>query len=135
MDHATTETPARVAVRGGEAIEPGQAGRVQLRLQRPVAAVAGDHVVIRLTAPPATVAGGVVIDPAPSRSGREPERPQPAAVPITRVLSDAGADELERRLAETPFAPPPLRREDQGAAAYLADAGRIVRAGKELAFT
>jgi selenocysteine-specific elongation factor len=51
------------------------------------------------------------------------------------VLSDAGADELERRLAEAPFAPPPLRPDDQGAAAYLADAGRIVRAGRELAFT
>jgi selenocysteine-specific elongation factor len=108
---------------------------VQLRLQRPIAAVAGDHVVIRLTAPQTTVAGGVVIDPAPSRSGREPARQRPAATPATRVLSDAGADELERRLAETPFAPPPLRPEDQGAAAYLADAGRIVRAGKELAFT
>jgi len=135
VHHATTETPARVAVREGEAIEPGQSGRVQLRLQRPIAAVAGDHVVIRLTAPQTTVAGGVVIDPAPSRSGREPAQQRPAAAPVTRVLSDAGADELERRLAETPFAPPPLRPEDQGAAAYLADAGRIVRAGKELAFT
>jgi len=135
VHHATTETPARVAVREGEVIEPGQTGRVQLRLQRPIAAVAGDHVVIRLTAPQATVAGGVVIDPAPSRSGREPERPQPPAAPAARVLSDAGADELERRLAEAPFAPPPLRTDDQGAAAYLADAGRIVRAGRELAFT
>ena len=135
VHHATTETPARVAVRDGEAIEPGQSGRVQLRLQRPIAAMAGDHVVIRLTAPQTTVAGGVVIDPAPSRSGREPERQQPAAAPVPRVLSDEGADELERRLAETPFAPPPLRPDDHGAAAYLADAGRIVRAGKELAFT
>jgi selenocysteine-specific elongation factor len=135
VHHATTETPARVAVREGDAIEPGQTGRVQLRLQRPIAAMAGDHVVIRLTAPQTTVAGGVVIDPAPSRSGREPEPEQPAAVPVTRVLSDEGADELEQRLAEAPFAPPPLRPDDQGAAAYLADAGRIVRAGKELAFT
>jgi selenocysteine-specific elongation factor len=135
VHHATTETPARVAVREGEAIEPGQTGRAQLRLQRPIAAVAGDHIVIRLTAPQATVAGGVVIDPTPSRSGREPERPQPPAAPAARVLSDAGADELERRLAEAPFAPPPLRPDDQGAAAYLADAGRIVRAGRELAFT
>jgi len=102
VHHATTETPARVAVRDGEAIELGRCGRVQLRLQRPIAAVAGDRVVIRQTAPQTTVAGGVVIDSAPSRSGREPELPQPAAAPVTRVLSDAGADQLERRLAETP---------------------------------
>ena len=132
----TAETPARVAVRGGDAIEPGSHGRVQLRLQHPVAAADGDHVVIRLTSPRTTVAGGLVVDAAPTRDGRP--RPEPVAAapqPAARELSDEGADDLERRLAESPFAPPSLTAADQAAAAYLAQADRIVRAGKDLAFT
>jgi selenocysteine-specific elongation factor len=132
---ATTETPARVAVRGQGEIEPGAAGRVQLRLERPVAAAAGDHVVLRLTGPPVTLAGGAVVDPSPTRSGAPRRaRPAPVAAPA-RTLSDEGADALERRLAEAPFAPPSLTAADQAPAAYLAEAGRIVRAGKDLAFT
>jgi selenocysteine-specific elongation factor len=133
---ATSETPARVAVRGGDEIATGATGRVQLRLSHPVAARAGDRVILRLTAPQTTLAGGLVLDTEPTRSGAP--RPAPAEAPApapAKALSDAGADDLERRLAESPFAPPALAASDQAPAAYLADAGRIVRAGKDLAFT
>ena len=133
---ATSETAAKVAVRDAGEIAPGETGRVQLRLSHPVAARTGDRVVLRLTAPQTTVAGGRVVDPEPTRSGSP--RPAPAEAPApapARALSDAGADELERRLAESPFAPPALSASDQAPAAYLAEAGRIVRAGKDLAFT
>jgi selenocysteine-specific elongation factor len=136
VHHATSETPARLAVRDGDEIPPGGSGRVQLRLQRKLAAAAGDHVVLRSTAPQATVAGGVVVDAAPTRSGQPPQPDPAVAAPApARPLSDEGADELEARLAAEPFAPPPLQRADQPAAAYLADAGRVVRAGRDLAFT
>jgi selenocysteine-specific elongation factor len=135
VHHGTAEAPARVAVRGGE-IVPGAEGTAQLRLERPVAALAGDHVVVRLTAPRTTVAGGRVLDPSPTRSGRPHAAPKPEAAPArARVLSSAGADELERRLGAEPFAPPPLTPADREPAAYLAQIGRIVRAGKDLAFT
>jgi selenocysteine-specific elongation factor len=109
---------------------------VQLRLARPVAANAGDRVILRLTAPQTTLAGGRVLDTEPTRSGaaRPAAVEAPAPAPA-RALSDAGADELEQRLAESPFAPPALSAADQAPAAYLADAGRIVRAGRDLAFT
>jgi selenocysteine-specific elongation factor len=78
----------------------------------------------------------VVVDATPTRSGvARPTRPAPVATPARAALSDAGADALEQRLAEAPFAPPPLTPADQAPAAYLAEAGRIVRAGKDLAFT
>jgi selenocysteine-specific elongation factor len=132
----TSETPARVAVRGGDEIPPGGTGRVQLRLARPVAAGAGDRVILRLTAPQTTLAGGRVTDAAPTRSGQPRPAPAAAATPApARALSDEGAEDLERRLAESPLAPPPLSPADQAPAAYLADAGRIVRAGRDLAFT
>jgi selenocysteine-specific elongation factor len=133
---ATSETAAKVAVRGGDEIGPGETGTVQLRLARPVAADASDRVILRLTAPQTTLAGGRVLDAEPTRSGA----PRPAAVEASatapaRALSDAGADELEGRLAESPFGPPALSAADQAPAAYLADVGRIVRAGRDLAFT
>ena len=133
---ATSETPAKTAVRDASEIAPGATGRVQLRLAHPVAAVTGDRVILRLTAPQATLGGGRVLDAEPTRSGAARAAAEPSAAPApARELSDAGADELERRLAESPFAPPALRAADQAPAAYLADAGRIVRAGKDLAFT
>jgi selenocysteine-specific elongation factor len=133
---ATSETAAKVAVRGGDEIGPGATGTVQLRLARPVAANAGDRVILRLTAPQTTLAGGRVLDTEPTRSGaaRPAAVEAPARAPA-RALSDAGADDLEQRLAESPFAPPALSAADQAPAAYLADAGRIVRAGRDLAFT
>ena len=76
-----------------------------------------------------------------ARSGTHPKRSSAAAsgdrrrAAPARTLSAEGADELEQRLAEQPFAPPPLQAADQAPAAYLADAGRIVRAGRDLAFT
>ncbi|HYW28480.1 MAG TPA: selenocysteine-specific translation elongation factor [Gaiellales bacterium] len=133
---ATSETAAKVAVRGGEEIAAGASGRVQLRLAQPVAAHAGDRVILRLTAPQTTVAGGRVLDAEPTRSGAPRAAAEvPAAPAPARPLSDAGADELEQRLAESPFAPPALSAADQAPAAYLAAAGRIVRAGRDLAFT
>jgi selenocysteine-specific elongation factor len=123
-------------VRRSDELRPGETGTAQLRLERPVAALAGDHVIVRLTAPRTTVAGGRVVDTAPTRSGRpRPVKTADQVPAAPRALSNEGADELERRLAEDPFAPPVLTAADQAPAAFLAQAGRIVRAGKELAFT
>jgi selenocysteine-specific elongation factor len=135
VHHGTAELPARVAVREGP-IAPGASGRIQLRLRRRVSALAGDRLIVRLTAPQVTVAGGTVVDPAPTRSSR-PRPPVAPPVPVAAPAppSAAGAGELYGRLAATPLAPPPLGADDQEAAAYLAGEGRIVRAGRELAFT
>ena len=65
----TTETPATCVLLESDAIPPGASGLVQLRLERPVLARAGDRVVLR-SADPRTVAGAVVIDPRPVRHGR-----------------------------------------------------------------
>src|SRR3954447_24642513 len=44
-------------------------GLAQLRLESPVVAMRGDHVIIRQVAPPDTIGGGIVIDPAARRHG------------------------------------------------------------------
>jgi selenocysteine-specific elongation factor len=114
--------------------------RVQLRLERPLVAAAGDRLVLRLTAPQATIAGGVVVDPAPPRSLRpQPARPveaeRVATAPVAVRASTAEADALHARLAADPLAPLALAAADEDALRVLVEGGRAVRAGRDLAFT
>ncbi|MGH7576271.1 MAG: selenocysteine-specific translation elongation factor [Longimicrobiales bacterium] len=59
----------RAVILDGEHVEPGDAGWVQLRLETPVVARAGDRFVLRSYSPVTTFAGGTVVEPiAPKRS-------------------------------------------------------------------
>lgn len=80
----TSEVGTRAIVLAAEEIPAGERGWVQLYLQRPVAAAAGDRFVLRLPSPPATVAGGVFADVDPRRHARH---------------DPAVRDSLERRAA------------------------------------
>jgi selenocysteine-specific elongation factor len=71
VHHGTRDAPARVY--------PREDGLVQLRLEAPLVAVAGDRLVVRQIAPPDTLGGGVVVDAHPPRTHREP-KPPPSAV-------------------------------------------------------
>jgi selenocysteine-specific elongation factor len=66
----TAETLARVVVFDRQSIEPGGHGFVQLRLEEPVVARAGDRFVVRFYSPVTTIGGGVVLDPWARRRGR-----------------------------------------------------------------
>jgi selenocysteine-specific elongation factor len=147
VHHGTREAPARLAALGADLW--------QLRLERPLLARAGDHVVVRSVAPPDTLGGGVVLDPRARRHGRradavarlerlrrgEPE-PQPAravdrpAAPERTApprLSPA-ALALEARLRAAGHEPP-SENELGAAAAGLAElraAGRAVRVGRAM---
>jgi selenocysteine-specific elongation factor len=148
VHHGTREAPARLASLGADLW--------QLRLERPLLARAGDHVVVRSVAPPDTLGGGVVIDPAARRHGRradvlarlerlrrgEPEpRPEPAAERPTarpeptaaRPLSEA-ALALEVRLRAAGHEPPSEAELGPAAAELpaLRQAGRAVRVGRSL---
>ena len=64
----TAEVIARLNVleTAGE-IAPGETGFAQLRLEAPVAAIAGERVILRSYSPQYTIAGGVVIDSLPAK--------------------------------------------------------------------
>jgi selenocysteine-specific elongation factor len=66
----TAEILARAALLDGETIEPGGAGWVQLRLETPALARAGDRFVLRSYSPVQTIAGGVVVEPSPPKRKR-----------------------------------------------------------------
>ena len=73
--HASAEIGARVVLLEDEPLAPGQAGKVQLVLDRPIAAAAGDRFVVRDTTSQRTIGGGTFLDlRAPARKRRTPER-------------------------------------------------------------
>jgi selenocysteine-specific elongation factor len=73
--HAAAEVPGRIVVLRDEAIKADETDYVQLVLERPIAAAAGDRFVVRDTSSSRTVGGGVLIDlRAPERRRRSPER-------------------------------------------------------------
>jgi selenocysteine-specific elongation factor len=75
VHHAATEVPGRVVVLQDRPIAPGETELVQLVLERPIAAAAGDRFVLRDTSSSRTVGGGAFIDlRAPERRRRTPER-------------------------------------------------------------
>lgn len=70
-----TVVTASVAPLQSERLAPGDAGLVQLVLQRPIGAWRGDRVVLRDASATRTIAGGQVVDPvAPARYRRTAQR-------------------------------------------------------------
>jgi selenocysteine-specific elongation factor len=75
LHHAAAEVGARVVLLSDQPVAPGTEARVQLVLDRPIAATAGDRFVLRDTSAQRTIGGGRFIDlRAPARKRRTPER-------------------------------------------------------------
>ena len=102
---AASHSTARIAVLGAGSIAPGDSGRVQIVLDRPLHALAGDRIVIRDQSASRTMGGGTVIDPFSPRRGRarasrlawldaievrEPERAIARALDSTATGVDTG---------------------------------------------
>ena len=75
LHHAATDVAARVVLLGDAPIAPGTEAFVQLVLEAPIAAAAGDRFVLRDTTAQRTIGGGRFLDlRAPARKRRTPER-------------------------------------------------------------
>ena len=100
LHHASAELGARIVLLADEPVAPGAEARVQLVLDRPIAAAIGDRYVIRDTSARRTIGGGRFLDlRAPSRKRRTPERmAQLDAYALMEPLSVA-----EALLAVSPF--------------------------------
>ena len=91
----TSEVLGRVAVSGDPEIQPGASAFVRIRLESPAVLTRGDRFILRAYSPPMTIAGGLVLDPAPPRTGiRTP------AGRARFVKLSAGDDEALRALIE-----------------------------------
>ncbi len=75
LHHGAAEVGARIVLLRDEPLAPGQEGRVQLVLDRPIAAAIGHRFVLRDTSAQRTIGGGRFLDlRAPARKRRTPER-------------------------------------------------------------
>ena len=105
-----TETPCRVTLLDRTELAPGEAGWLQLRLERPIAVAHGDRYILRQPSPSRTIGGGRVIDVHPPRHRRfRPEvvaaldalaRGRPADL-LLRALSDGQPREWSALLKES----------------------------------
>ncbi|HLZ48512.1 MAG TPA: selenocysteine-specific translation elongation factor [Candidatus Limnocylindria bacterium] len=86
----TAESIARVAVLERQAVEPGGAAWVQLRLATPLAVAVGDRFVVRRPSPSETLGGGVVADTSGERSRTRAD----AAAALARRSAPSPADRL-----------------------------------------
>ena len=66
----TSEVMARMILLDRDDLEPGGECCVQLVLEVPLAAVAGDRFVVRSYSPVTTIGGGVIVDPLPAKHKR-----------------------------------------------------------------
>ena len=102
------EATGHVAVLEGAAIAPGEAGVVQLALDRPIGAVWGDGVILRDQSAQRTIGGGRVIDIFPPPRGRA--KPARLAYLAAMARDDVGEaltallDDAESGLDLTRFA-------------------------------
>ena len=64
---------ARVSIRRGGSIRPGESAVVQVVTEKPVSALSGDRFIVRDQSALRTLGGGVVIDPAAQRQRRSAE--------------------------------------------------------------
>jgi len=82
------EAIARVAMVDRSRLAPGDEALVQLRLDRRIVAVHGDHFVVRRYSPTQTLGGGVVVQASP------PRRRKGAAVEVLRSVEQTGPEAL-----------------------------------------
>lgn len=64
------EVPCRVTLLEADALQPGDEGWVQLRLDRPIAVARGDRCILRIPSPSLTIGGGTVVNAHPPRHRR-----------------------------------------------------------------
>ncbi|MDH7795838.1 selenocysteine-specific elongation factor [Beijerinckia sp. GAS462] len=75
LHHAAADVAARIVLLDDQPVEPGAEAFVQLVLEHPIAAAAGDRFVLRDTTAQRTIGGGGFLDlRAPARKRRTPER-------------------------------------------------------------
>ena len=93
---AASHSTARVAVLGAGGIAPGGDGRVQVVLDRPLHALAGDRIVIRDQSATRTMGGGTVIDPFSPKRGRA----RPARLAWLDAIEGPGPERVGARAFE-----------------------------------
>ena len=94
---AASHSTARVAVLGAGSIAPGESGWVQIVLDQPMHALAGDRIVVRDQSATRTVGGGTLIDPFSPKRGRA----RPARLAWLDAIETGGPERAVMRAIES----------------------------------
>lgn len=98
VHHAAADVAGRIVPLTGDRLAPGAGGVVQLVLETPIAALAGDRFVLRDTGGSRTLGGGVFLDlRPPARRRRTPER-----LAVLAALDTADRTQALRALTTRP---------------------------------
>jgi selenocysteine-specific elongation factor len=93
--HAAAELLARAVLLDSEHLGPGESGMIQLRLEKPAAAMTGDRFVLRTYSPMRILAGGRIIDP----SAPKEKRFQEGRLALLAEIDSGEADRMVAALA------------------------------------
>ncbi len=97
--HGSTEVIGRIHPIARKELGPGETGLVQLRLEAPVIACAGDRFIIRRYSPLTTIGGGTVLDSrARKRRRKDLERASPELLELQEAWASSSSDRLTRSL-------------------------------------
>jgi selenocysteine-specific elongation factor len=98
VHHGTREVLGRVLLMDAEALQPGESGLAQLRLEEPLAPRYDDRFIIRSYSPMWTIGGGVVLDVLPPRrTTLKPHERELLDALVAHDLSGAALGLLESR--------------------------------------
>lgn len=70
IHHGAREVLGRVILLENDVLRAGESAFVQIKLEKPLVPVQGDHLVLRKYSPARVIGGGVVVDPHPERHKR-----------------------------------------------------------------
>ncbi len=85
----TAEVMGRVHLLDREELKPGEEAFCQVRLEQPLAVMAGDRYVMRSYSPVTTIAGGIIVHPHPGRHKRN----RPEIIAELETLRQGGPEE------------------------------------------
>ena len=140
LHHAAAEVGARIVLLGETPIAPGAEAFIQLVLEHPIAAAAGDRFVLRDTTGQRTIGGGRFLDlRAPARKRRTPERLAQLAAHALADPSEALAALLDRPPYFVDLAAfardRALAEDDIAVLVELCDAGKVTAPSMTLALS
>jgi selenocysteine-specific elongation factor len=93
---AAGEILCRVVLLGNEKLDKGIAGFIQLRLEKPTVAMAGDKFVLRTYSPMRVVGGGRILDPLPEKTKGSNEK----VIEELKILKDGNGKEIVQMLID-----------------------------------
>ncbi|NUQ71717.1 MAG: selenocysteine-specific translation elongation factor [Chthonomonadales bacterium] len=69
LHHGGSETIGRLRIHQNDQVQSGDVMHLEIRLNQPIACVAGDRFIVRRYSPMEILGGGTIVDPAPPRRG------------------------------------------------------------------